>query len=116
MSVDTLLSLGHCYVIGSNGYAIMPSATPSSTPARIVRPKLFWRLLFLQVYLLAIFLYLSLMALGGYLLMLGFDEPRPEAQRLMALGGGGAIMLVCLWLLKVALPRRLSPQVVERES
>lgn len=39
----------------------------------VVRPRLFWRLLFAQVLVLAAFLYISLISLGGYLLLLGFD-------------------------------------------
>ena len=33
----------------------------------------------------------------------------------MALAGGGLILLVGLWLLKVAMPRRISPVLVEPE-
>ncbi len=77
-----------------------------------MRPKLFWRLLFLQVCLLAAFLYVGFMSLGGYLLMLGLDPQHPR--RYLALGGGVLVLLVGLWLLKVAMPRRLTPSVVER--
>jgi len=38
---------------------------------RIVRPRLFWRLLFALVVVLGAFLYISLLSLGGYLLTLG---------------------------------------------
>ncbi|WDY59867.1 hypothetical protein [Pseudomonas sp. PSKL.D1] len=89
-----------------------PLATERS---RIVRPKLLWRLLFAQVLLMGAFLFLCLMCLGGYLLMLGFDAGHPQPQRWMALVGGGLILLVGLWLLKVAMPRRISPVLVERE-
>jgi len=81
----------------------------------VVRPRLLWRLLFALVIVLGAFLYLSLISLGGYLLMLGFDAEHPQPQRWMALAGGGGIMLVGLWLLKVAMPRRLSPALVEPE-
>lgn len=81
----------------------------------VVRPRLFWRLVFAQVVVLGVFLYVSLISLGGYLLLLGFDAEHPEPQRFMALAGGGVIMLVCLWLLKVAMPRRMSPVLVEPE-
>ncbi|QXI40457.1 hypothetical protein [Pseudomonas xantholysinigenes] len=91
------------------------STDPTST-GRIVRPKLFWRLLFILVCLVGAFLYAGFMSLGGYLLMLGFDQLHPEPQRFMALGGGGAIVLVGLWLLKVAMPRRLVPSLVERDN
>ncbi|MFJ4068117.1 hypothetical protein ACIPW4_22855 [Pseudomonas sp. NPDC089996] len=94
----------------------MPQATPSAVTGRTVRPRLFWRLLFAQVLLLCAFLYLSLITLAGYLLMLGFDGEHPQPQRLMALAGGGLILLVSLWLLKVAMPRRISPVMVEPES
>ncbi|MFJ4456059.1 hypothetical protein ACIP1G_19535 [Pseudomonas sp. NPDC089392] len=33
----------------------------------------------------------------------------------LLLAGGGFIVLVGLWLLKVAMPRRISPVLVERE-
>lgn len=89
--------------------------TQSNACERVVRPRLFWRLLFAQVIVLGAFLYLSLISLGGYLLMLGFDAEHPQPQRLMALAGGGLIVLVSLWLLKVAMPRRISPVLVERE-
>ncbi|MDH0303448.1 MULTISPECIES: hypothetical protein [unclassified Pseudomonas] len=91
------------------------SARPSGQipPVRIVRPKLFWRLLFVQVCLLAAFLYVGFMSLGGYLFMLGLDAQHP--QRYMALGGGALILLVGLWLLKVAMPRRLTPSIMERD-
>lgn len=78
-----------------------------------MRPRLFWRLLFLQVVVLGAFLYISLISLGGYLLLLGFDAEHSQQQRLMALAGGGVIMLVGVWLLKVAVPRRISPVLVE---
>ncbi|MFJ4444762.1 hypothetical protein ACIPZ8_22080 [Pseudomonas sp. NPDC089422] len=93
----------------------MFQATPSALPGRTVRPRLFWRLLFAQVLLMGAFLYLSLISLGAYLLMLGFDAGHPQPQRLMALAGGGLIVLVGLWLLKVAMPRRISPVMVEPE-
>lgn len=68
-----------------------------------------------QVMVLGAFLFLSLISLGGYLLMLGFDAEHPQPQRWMALVGGGVIMLVGLWLLRVAMPRRISPVLVEPE-
>ncbi|PRN04737.1 hypothetical protein A0O30_11855 [Pseudomonas sp. LLC-1] len=89
--------------------------TQSDACERVVRPRLFWRLLFAQVIVLWAFLYLSLVSLGVYLLMLGFDAEHPQPQRLMALAGGGVIMLVGVWLLKVAMPRRISPILVEPE-
>jgi len=82
---------------------------------RVVRPRLFWRLLFAQVVVLGAFLYVSLISLGGYLLMLGFEAEHSQQQRLMALAGGGMIMLVGLWLLKVAMPRRLCPVLFQPE-
>lgn len=85
----------------------------SSASERTVRPRLFWRLLFVLVVVLGAFLYLSLISLGGYLLLLGLDAEHPQSQRLMALAGGGFILLVGLWLLKVAMPRRISPVLVE---
>jgi len=93
----------------------MSQATPSVLPGRAVRPRLFWRLLFAQVLLLGAFLYLSLISLGSYLLLLGFDGEQQQPQRLMALAGGGLILLVGLWLLKVAMPRRISLVMVEPE-
>ncbi|MBI6895761.1 hypothetical protein JET64_02965 [Pseudomonas putida] len=93
----------------------MSSRSPAPEAVRRVRPKLFWRLLFLLVCLLAAFLYAGFMSLGGYLLMLGLDQQHPEPQRMLALGGGASILLLGLWLLKVAMPRRLVPTVVERE-
>ncbi|MCE7762983.1 hypothetical protein GQL56_10060 [Pseudomonas putida] len=87
----------------------------SDAGERVVRPRLLWRLLFALVIVLGAFLYLSLISLGGYLLMLGFDAGHPQPQRWMALAGGGVIMLVGLWLLKVAMPRRISPALVEPE-
>jgi hypothetical protein len=71
--------------------------------------------LFARVTLLRAFLYVSLISLGGYLLMLGFDAEHPQSQRMMALAGGGGILLLGLWLLKVALPRRVSPVLVDRD-
>lgn len=93
----------------------MPPASRPIDTGRLVRPRWYWRVLFAHVLLLGAFLYISLASLGGYLLMLGFADEHPQSQRLMALGGGGGIVLVCLWLLKVAMPRRVSPVLVERE-
>ncbi|MQG94274.1 hypothetical protein [Pseudomonas sp. MN1F] len=93
----------------------MSQANTAALPGRTVRPRLFWRLLFAQVLLLGAFLYLSLITLAGYLLLLGFDAEQQQSQRLMALAGGGLILLVGLWLLKVAMPRRISPLMVEPE-
>lgn len=91
------------------------SGLPSAA-GRAGRPKLFWRVLFLLVFLLAAFLFVGLMGLGSYLVVLGLDEPRSGSQRLMALGGGALILLVGLWLLKVAMPRRLVPMLREGEN
>ena len=93
----------------------MSSASRPTPDGRVVRPRWYWRVLFAHVLLLGVFLYISLASLGGYLFMLGFADEHSQSQRLMALGGGGVIMLVCLWLLKVAMPRRVSPVLVERE-
>ena len=93
----------------------MALAPPPARTGRIVRPRLFWRLLFAQVVLLTAFLYLCLICLGGYLLMLAFDVGYPETQRLHALLGGGSITLVGAWLLKVAMPRRASPLLIEAD-
>lgn len=93
----------------------MFSASRSTDTGRLIRPRWYWRVMFAHVLLLGAFLYISLASLGGYLLMLGFADEHPQPQRLMALGGGGVIVLVCLWLLKVAMPRRVSPVLVERE-
>ncbi len=114
--IDTLLSLRHCCPsFGSNGYEAMTRASSSDASGRVVRPRFIWRLLFALVTLLGAFLYVSLISLGGYLLMLGFDAEHPQPQRMMALAGGGGILLVGLWLLKVALPRRVSPVLVDRD-
>lgn len=94
----------------------MSQATPPVVRGRTVRPRLLWRLLFAQVLLIGAFLYLSLITLGGYLLVLGFDAQHAQPQRWMALAGGGLILLVGLWLLKVAMPRRISPVLVEPEG
>ncbi|WP_339443010.1 hypothetical protein [Pseudomonas hunanensis] len=80
----------------------------------VVRPRLFWRLVFAQVLVLGAFLYISLISLGGYLLLLGFDAEHSQ-QRMLALAGGGMIMVLSLWLLKVAMPRRISPALTEPE-
>ena len=72
--------------------------TQSNACERVVRPRLFWRLLFAQVVVLGAFLYLSLISLGGYLLMLGFDAEHPQPQRLMALAGGGPVSYTHLTL------------------
>ncbi|MNU01067.1 hypothetical protein D3C72_2443550 [compost metagenome] len=74
--------------------------------------------MFAQVLVLAAFLYISLISLislGGYLLLLGFDAEHSQQQRMLALAGGGMIMLLSLWLLKVAMPRCISPTLAEPE-
>lgn len=93
----------------------MALANPPAPTGRIVRPRLLWRLLFAQVMLLAAFLYLCLICLGGYLLMLAFDVEYPGTQRLHALLGGGSITLIGAWLLKVAMPRRVSLSLIEAD-
>lgn len=93
------------------------SADLSSVPSsRVVRPRLFWRIVFAQVLVLAAFLHFSLLCLGGYLLMIGFDALHTVEQRGLAIAVGSGVVLACLWLLKVTMPRRLSPVVVEREA
>lgn len=91
------------------------SSGQTSVAGRVVRPKLFWRVLLLLVCLLAAFLFVGLMGLGSYLVVLGLDELHSASQRLMAVGGGAVILLVGLWLLKVAMPRRLVPTLREPE-
>ena len=93
----------------------MVQAAPTVDEGHIVRPRLFWRPLFIQVLLMGGFMYVSLLCIGAFLLMVGFDAQHSEAQRLMALAGGGLILLVSLWLLEVAMPRRLVPVLVERD-
>ncbi|CAI8978679.1 hypothetical protein EON09_00840 [Pseudomonas soli] len=93
----------------------MSSLSPGPDATRRIRPKLFWRLLFLLVCLLAAFLYAGFISLGGYLLMLGFDQEAAQPRRLLAFAGAALILLVGGWLLKVAMPRKLVPTVVERE-
>jgi len=93
----------------------MSSLPPGPDASRRIRPKLFWRLLFLLVCLLAAFLYAGFISLGGYLLMLGFDPEAAQPRRLLAFAGAALILLVGVWLLKVAMPRKLVPTVVERE-
>ncbi|MFT0866217.1 hypothetical protein [Pseudomonas sp. CAM1A] len=93
----------------------MSSLPPGPDATRRIRPKLFWRLLFLLVCLLAAFLYAGFISLGGYLLMLGFDQETAQPRRLLAFAGAALILLVGVWLLKVAMPRKLVPTVVERE-
>jgi len=93
------------------------SADLSSVPSpRVVRPKLFWRIVFAQVFVIAAFLYFSLLCLGGYLLMIGFDAEHTVQQRGLAIAAGGGVVLACLWLLRVTMPHRLSPVLVERET
>lgn len=93
------------------------SADLSSVPSpRVVRPKLFWRIVFAQVFVIAGFLYFSLLCLGGYLLMIGFDAQHAVQQRGLAIAAGGGVVLACLWLLRVTMPQRLSPVLVERET
>lgn len=94
---------------------VMSQASSSTVSGRIVRPRLLWRLLLLLVVMLGGFLYLCLVCLGGYLVIQGFDVEYPLRQRLMALGGGGLILLVGLWLLKVAMPRRITPVLIESQ-
>ncbi|MEE1882738.1 hypothetical protein V0R55_21485 [Pseudomonas soli] len=93
----------------------MSSLSPGPDATRRIRPKLFWRLLFLLVCLLAAFLYAGFISLGGYLLMLGFDQEAAQPRRLLAFAGAALILLVGGWLLKVAMPRKLVPTVVDRE-
>lgn len=93
----------------------MSSLPPGPDASRRIRPKLFWRLLFLLVCLLAAFLYAGFISLGGYLLMLGFDQEAAQPRRLLAFAGAALILLVGVWLLKVAMPRKLVPTVEERE-
>ncbi|RCL28706.1 hypothetical protein C6A77_06040 [Pseudomonas sp. AFG_SD02_1510_Pfu_092] len=83
--------------------------TLSSACAHGIYLRLFWQLLFVQMVILVGFLYFSLISLGGYLLLLGFDAEHAQPQRLMALAGGALILLASLWLLKLAMPRRISP-------
>ena len=93
----------------------MSSLPHGPDASRRIRPKLFWRLLFLLVCLLAAFLYAGFISLGGYLLMLGFEQGAAQPKRLLAFAGAALILLVGVWLLKVAMPRKLVPTVVERE-
>lgn len=72
----------------------MSSLSPGPDATRRIRPKLFWRLLFLLVCLLAAFLYAGFISLGGYLLMLGFDQEAAQPRRLLAFAGAALILLV----------------------
>ncbi len=48
----------------------MVRAAPTAVDeARLVRPRLVWRLVFIQVLLMGGFLYVSLLCLGGFLLI-----------------------------------------------
>ncbi|HAB03231.1 MAG TPA: hypothetical protein DCE25_10010 [Pseudomonas sp.] len=94
----------------------MSEASSSDSQRLAARSHLLWRLLFAKVLLLGAFLYLCLLGLAGYLLLLAFDAAHPPSQRVTALVGGVLILAVGGWLLRVALPRRVGPVLVEAED
>jgi len=89
--------------------------TQSTVSQPNVCPRLFWRLVFAQMLVLGAFLYISLISLGVYLLMLGFDAEQAQPQQWLALAGGGFILLVSLWLLKVTMPWCIGPASIDSE-
>ncbi|MGN8249502.1 hypothetical protein [Pseudomonas sp. SMV7] len=89
--------------------------TQSTVSQPNVCPRLFWRLVFAQMLVLGAFLYISLISLGVYLLMLGFDAEQAQPQQWLALAGGSFILLVSLWLLKVTMPWCIGPASIDSE-
>ncbi len=89
--------------------------TQSEASQRILYQRLLWWLLFAHVLVLGAFLYVCLISLGVYLVMLGFDAEHAQSQQLMALAGGGFILLVSLWLLKVTMPWCIGSVSVDAE-
>ncbi|QIH07929.1 MULTISPECIES: hypothetical protein [unclassified Pseudomonas] len=83
---------------------------PSVTDARlpIKRSKWRWRILFFGTWLIAAFLFLILLGLGVAALISGFDDELDWQWRCLAFGTGGAIVVLCLGMLKAAFVERSS--------
>lgn len=77
----------------------------TSTPPAKPRIRWYWRVLVVQVWLAACFLYLVLAGAGVVLLLSGFDAGLAPSERLLALAGATLILLLCLHILRMALPR-----------
>ncbi|MFR0690514.1 hypothetical protein ACLUTX_14020 [Enterobacterales bacterium AE_CKDN230030158-1A_HGKHYDSX7] len=81
----------------------MPQLPPDEVPVRR-RMRWHWRLLTLKIYILCVFLLACMLGGSAMLLLNGFNESLEPFQRLGSLAAGGLILLLCLHILRMALP------------
>ncbi|MBB4864854.1 hypothetical protein HNP46_003726 [Pseudomonas nitritireducens] len=81
----------------------MPQLPRDEVPARR-RMRWHWRLLTLKIYILCTFLLACLLGGSAMLFLNTLNETLEPAQRVGSLLAGGVILLVCLHILRMALP------------
>jgi len=81
----------------------VPQLPPDEAPVRR-RMRWHWRLLTLKIYILSVFL-LACMLGGSVMLLLNvFNDTLEPAQRLGSFVAGALILLLCIHILRMALP------------
>lgn len=78
----------------------------SSTPQQRPRVRWYWRALVIKVWLAGCLLFLVLAGASVTLFMSSAEASLPLMQRLSAFAGATLILLLCLHILRMALPAR----------
>ena len=81
----------------------MPQLPPDEVPVRR-RMRWHWRLLTLKIYILSVFLLACMLGGSAMLFLNTLNETLEPAQRIGSLCAGGLILLLCLHILRMALP------------
>lgn len=84
----------------------VPSKTSLHAQSRppMKRAKWRWRIFYLNIWLLAVFLVVSIFGLGVLALVAGMEEELEWGERALTLGLGGAIMVAGLAIVKSIFP------------
>jgi hypothetical protein len=81
----------------------MPQLPPDEVPVRR-RMRWHWRLLTLKIYILSVFLLACMLGGSAMLFLNVLNDTLEPAQRLGSFVAGSLILLLCLHILRMALP------------
>ncbi|KAB0489769.1 hypothetical protein [Pseudomonas vancouverensis] len=86
----------------------------SQLPVKVAKWR--WRTLYFTIWLLAAFLVISIFGLGVLALVAGIEEELEGGARMLALGAGGAILVVGLAILKSIFPRESIAPLFQKKN
>ncbi|MNF39102.1 hypothetical protein D3C84_200660 [compost metagenome] len=79
-------------------------ANPGLAKAPRPRTRWFWRLLFIKIWLSAFLLIAGMLGAGVIMLVAAFEDDVPWDERVLTFAGGVMVLLVCLGIIRMALP------------